>query len=115
MAQQLYGIRGALSGDTDLRFTWVPADFLARQEVQPWSEMPTWFGSGNDDAVLSETSIERALAQGLTFRPLAVTTVDALAWFRTLPQERQQQVRAGIAADKEQRVLAAWNAGRGAG
>lgn len=110
MAEQLYGIRGALSGDTDLRFTWVPVDFLAQHEVQPWSEMPTWFGRGTDDAVLSETSIERALAQGLTFRPLAVTTVDVLAWFRTLPAERQQQVRAGIAPEKEQRVLAAWRA-----
>lgn len=114
MAGELYGIRAALPGDIDLRFTWVPADFLARHEVQAWSEMTTWFGSGTDDAVLSRTSIERAVAAGLTFRPLAVTAADALAWYRTLPAERQAQPRAGLAPDKEQRVLAAWHAERGA-
>jgi 2'-hydroxyisoflavone reductase len=113
MAEQLHGIRAALPGDTDLRFTWVPADFLGRHEVQAWSEMTTWFGSGTDDAVLARTSIERAVAAGLTFRPLAVTTVDTLAWYRTLPAERQAQPRAGLAPDKEQKVLAAWHAERG--
>jgi 2'-hydroxyisoflavone reductase len=112
MAQQLYGIRAALPGDTDLRFTWIPAEFLAQHEVQPWGEMTTWFGSSGDGAVLSSTSIDRAIAQGLTFRPLAVTTVDTLAWYRTLPAERQAQPRAGIAAEKEQKVLAAWHASR---
>jgi 2'-hydroxyisoflavone reductase len=105
MAEQLYGIRAALPGDVDLRFTWVLEDFLARHEVRPWMEMTTWMG----DSPLSETRIARALAAGLTFRPLAVTATDTLAWFRSLPAERQAQPRTGLDAAKERAVLAAWH------
>lgn len=106
MAEQLHGIRAALPGDIDgLRFTWVPADFLQEQGVRPWSEMTTWFGHR---AVLSEANIERAVEAGLTFRPLAVTAADTLAWFRTLSEERRSAMRAGIASDKERAVLEAW-------
>jgi 2'-hydroxyisoflavone reductase len=113
MAEQLYGIRAALPGNKELRFVWVPTAFLNEQSVQAWSEMTTWFGQGTDDAVLGETSIARAVAAGLTFRPLATTTVDTLAWFHALPAERQAQPRAGLAADKEQTVLNAWKTRRG--
>ena len=105
MAGQLHGIRGALSGDLDLRLHWVPADFLREQEVRPWSEMTTWFGPR---AVLSQASNRRAVAAGLTYRPLARTTVDTLEWFRSLPADRQASMGAGLNPEKEARVLEAW-------
>lgn len=105
MAGLLHGVRGALPGDLDLRIHWLPADFLREQQVRPWSEMTTWFGP---DAVLSRASNARAVAAGLTYRSLAHTTVDTLEWFRSLPAERQAAPRAGLAADKEARVLEAW-------
>ncbi len=105
MAGQLHGIRGALPGDLELSFTWVPADFLQEHSVRPWSHMPTWFG---EDEVISRASIERAVAAGLTFRPLAATTTDLLAWFRSLPAERQAELGAGLAPAREREVLAAW-------
>lgn len=105
MAGLLHGVRGALPGDLDLRIHWLPADFLREQQVRPWSEMTTWFGP---DAVLSRASNARAVAAGLTYRSLARTTVDTLEWFRSLPAERQAAPRAGLAADKEARVLEAW-------
>ena len=49
-------------------------------------------------------------AAGLTFRPLAVTAADTLAWHKTRPQEAQDQLRIGIDADREREVLAAWRA-----
>ena len=107
MAEQLYGIRAALSGNLDLRFHWLPAAFLADQGVSAWQEMTTWFGV-NDP--VSAVSIERAVAAGLAFRPLAETTRETLAWFREQPAERQAGLRAGLAADKEAAVLAAWRA-----
>ena len=107
MAEQLYGIRGTLSGDLDVRFHWIPADFLQVQGVRPWSEMTTWFGP---DAVLSKTSNDRALAAGLTCRSLAEITTDTLAWFRSLPAERQATMVAGLDPEKEREVLAAWRA-----
>lgn len=104
MAEQLYGIRGALPGDLDLRIHWVPADLLRAHEVRPWSEMTTWFGPGS---YLSQASNARGVAAGLRFRSLAETTVDTLEWFRSLPADRQEALRAGLAPEKEARVLAA--------
>lgn len=111
MSEQLYGIRGALSGDLDLRFHWLPAEFLQAHQVRQWGEMTTWFGPR---APISSTNIERAVAAGLTFRSLAETTTDTLAWFRAEPAERQGQLRAGLAPEKERQVLAAWRAEVGA-
>src|SRR5947208_15776504 len=51
-------------------FTWVNEEFLAQQKVEPWSDMPVWTGK---DSGLARTNISRALAKGLTFRPLADT------------------------------------------
>ncbi len=100
MAEQLHGIGGALPGDTEIRFTWVPPEFLEQQEILPWMEMTTWFG---EESVLSNVSIERAVESGLTYRPPAVTAVDTLEWFRALPADRQAQPRTGLAPEKEPR------------
>jgi 2'-hydroxyisoflavone reductase len=107
MAEQLHGIRGALTGDHEIRFNWVPPGFLEQQEIRPWMEMTTWFG---EESVLSNVSVERAVEAGLTYRPLAVTAVDTLEWFRALPADRQAQPRSGLAPEKEAAALAAWNA-----
>ena len=73
--------------------------------MQPWSDMPVW--TGKDDAV-ARTNISRALSKGLTFRPLDVTARDTLAWFKSLPPDRQSHPKAGLSAEREAEVLAAW-------
>jgi len=104
----LDGIKGALKSDA--KFTWVNEEFLTEQKVQPWSDMPVW--TGKDDAV-ARTNISRALSKGLTFRPLDVTARDTLAWFKSLPQERQSHPKAGLSAEREAEVLAQWQKQRG--
>ncbi len=108
MAEQLHGIRAALPGDLEVGFTWVPAEVLQAEGVRPWSEMTTWFGP---DAALARASNARAVEAGLAFRPLAQTTVDTLAWFRSLPAERQGAMQAGLDPEKERRVLEGWRGG----
>lgn len=111
MAEELHGIRAALPGDlADLRFTWVPADFLAEHGVRPWAHMTTWFGPRHP---LGDVDVSRAVAAGLTYRPLARTAADTLGWFRGLPDERQANLRAGLDPETEQRVLRAWEARSG--
>lgn len=88
--------------------TWVPSAFLEEHEVQPWSEMPAWFPAEGEMAGFAEVSVAAATQLGLTFRPMADTVKDTLAWFASLPQERQAQLRAGIAPAKESQVLQAW-------
>ena len=85
-------------------------DFLEKEKVAPWSDMPVWVPPRGEMTGFSRTGIRRALDKGLTFRPLAETTRDALAWFKSQPAERQAKVRAGLSAEREKEVLAAWHA-----
>ncbi len=88
------------------RFTWVTEDFLTQQKVEPWSDMPVWAGR---ESGVSRAKIDRALSKGLTFRPLAETARDTFAWFKSLPQDRQSKLRAGLTPEREAEVLAAWH------
>jgi 2'-hydroxyisoflavone reductase len=86
-------------------FTWVAEDFLTRQKVEPWSDIPVWTGK---ESGLARAKIDCALSKGLTFRPLAETACDTLAWFKSQPQDRQSKMKAGITPEREAEVLAAW-------
>lgn len=88
--------------------TWIDADFLESQQVAPWAEMPVWIPARGDEAAFAGTSAERALQAGLKVTPLAKTVADTLAWHLKRPAAEQQTLKAGIAADKEAKVLQAW-------
>jgi len=110
MAEMLYGIRAVMPGSHDIKFTWLPVDFLTEQKVRGWSDMPTWLPMTGENKGWGRVSIARALEKGLTFRPLADTTRDLLAWFKTQPADRQATLRAGLKPEREAEVLAAWHA-----
>ena len=88
--------------------TFVPADFLLERGVRPWSDMPVWVPPRGDSAGFAQLDVSRATSHGLTFRPLAATARDTLAWFRTLPAERQAALRAGISPEREGELLRGW-------
>lgn len=95
---------------SDATFAWADAAFLKEQSVAPWMQMPLWIPAEGDYIGFGTVSRQRAIANGLQFRSLDDTVKATLAWFRTLPAERQQKLRAGLPADKERDVLAAWRA-----
>ena len=94
-------------------FVWADEDFLVAQGVAPWSDLPVWVPGRGDTAGFARVSISRAVAAGLTFRPLATTVADTLAWFGTLPEDRRAKLRAGLSAEREAEVLKAWHARAG--
>lgn len=104
----LHGIRAAVGGDA--RFTFAPADFLAAQGVRAWADLPAWVPGTGETAGFSRVSNARAVAAGLTFRPFATTAADTLAWWRSLPAERQAKPRAGLSPEREAAALKAWHA-----
>jgi 2'-hydroxyisoflavone reductase len=104
IGEMLDRIKGAL--DSKAKFTWAPADFLKAQKIEAWSDMPVWTG---DESGMARTSISRALAKGLKFRPLADTARDTLAWFKSQSQDRQSHLKAGLRPEREAEVLAAWH------
>jgi 2'-hydroxyisoflavone reductase len=63
-------------------------------------------------AGFSSYDVSKALAAGLSFRPLAETTRDTLAWWKSRPEE-ERTLRAGLDPEKEAEVLAAWHARSG--
>jgi len=108
MDAMLYGCQAVTGGGMTL--THVPPAFLDEQQVG----LPIWVPSkDNPYAGYGAVSNQRAIAAGLTFRPLATTVEDLLAWFRSLPAERQAKLGAGIPREKEAELLKAWHARKG--
>ncbi len=107
MAEMLYGIKASTS--THGWFTWIPADFLEKQDVHPWSDMPVWFPPVGEFKGFSMFSVKKALDAGLTFRPLARTSRETMNWFSGLPEERQKNLKSGLSPEREKEVLRLWH------
>ncbi len=80
-------------------------DFLAAHKIEeaiPWALV-----RGNDYGMMS-ISNRKAIAAGLTFRPLATTLRDTAAWWPTVPQARRDKPRFTITPEQEAQALADW-------
>ena len=110
MAELLYGIRGVTTAETT--FTWVNLEFLTEIGVRPYSHMPVWRPPTEGYEGFARFALAPEIEAGLTFRPLAVTARDTLEYHFSRSPERQANLRAGISADREAEVLAAWHARR---
>lgn len=106
VAAMLYGIRAVTTQGA--RITFLPSEFLSKQEVAPWAEMTVWVPGQGETAGFSRINVSKAVAAGLTFRPLATTAADTLTWFHAQPAERQAALKAGLKPEREAAVLAAW-------
>ncbi len=108
IAELLYGIRATTAAE--LSFTWVPAEFLAEHGVEPWQHMTVWVPPVGEHAGFSTVSVARAKRAGLAWRPLAETAADTVTWWKQRDPALTASPRAGLAADREREVLAAWRA-----
>jgi len=97
--QLLARARDAIGSDANV--VWVDDQRVLDAEVQPWTELPLWL-PGAEYAGMARADISRALAAGLTFRPVEETIVDTLAWDRGVPGDRPT-----LTHDREQEILAA--------
>lgn len=87
-----------IGGDVTLH--WVDDQTVLDAGVDPWMELPLWL-PGSEWAGLMDVDIARALAAGLTFRPLEETARDTLAWSLAAGEQRPT-----LARDKERAILA---------
>ena len=104
----LEDIRAALGSDAT--FTWVSAEFMAEHGVRPWAHMTNWVLPEGETVGMSQVSVAAAVQAGLTFRPIGDTARDTVEWWNSLPEERRAQPGAGLPAEMEAEVLAAWAA-----
>jgi 2'-hydroxyisoflavone reductase len=97
---------------TNVRFTWISESFLLENGVAPWQELPAWVPS--EMAGFDKVNVNKAIQAGLTFRPIEDTVHDTLEWERgrraQAGEDDAQSKRAGLSAEKEAEVLAAWHA-----
>lgn len=115
VAEMLYGVKAVTTSGA--QFTWVPWEFLQQQRVRAWRDMTVWQPPVGRTAGYQRRSAAKAIARGLTFRPVAVTAKDTLDWHRSRPAEEQAATLRGeingIGMTREAEVLAAWKAARG--
>lgn len=116
-AQMLHGVRAVTTAGA--RFTWVPWEFLQEQGVRAWRHMTVWQPPYGRTAGFQRRTGAKAIAAGLTFRPLAVTAKDTLDWHLARPEEQRRATLNGeingIGMKREAEVLAAWHAHSGGG
>lgn len=90
---------------------WVDPDTIEAQGVHRWTELPGWLPPGDELAGLLTTNVDRALAGGLTCRPVQETVADTWAWLAGLGGQLPplpDRPAIGLDRDKERRVLEAW-------
>ena len=80
-------------------------EFLRENKVGPWSDLPVWIPGQGDMAGFHRRSNARAMAAGLTIRPLTTTAADTLAWWNA-QDEKRRVLRAGLKAEREAELLA---------
>jgi 2'-hydroxyisoflavone reductase len=110
IAEMLYGVKAVTTAGA--QFVWVPWDFLRTQKVRGWRDMTVWQPPVGNTAGYQRRDASKAIAKGLTFRPVAVTAKDTLDWHKTRPAAEQEATLAGtingIGLKREAEVIAAW-------
>jgi 2'-hydroxyisoflavone reductase len=95
----------------DATLTWVDEGFLLEHGAEPWTGLPLWLPAAS--AGFFRVDNRRARAAGLTFRPLADTVRDTLAWLAEgggvlpVPADRPGP----LSAAREAELLRAWHGG----
>ncbi|CAM3060158.1 SDR family oxidoreductase [Paenibacillus sediminis] len=92
---------------SDARLTWVSEDFLTGHEVAFWSEMPLWIPDHLNEPGFLSVNIQKAIDNGLTFRPLSHTIRDTLDWELSRPLDIER--KAGMQPSKEMNLLQRWH------
>ena len=93
---------------SDAEFVWADEKWLVEQGVAPWMELPLWIPAEEEYAGFNSVNCRKAIADGLTFRPLAEIIKDTLDWASTRPDD--YTFRAGMKPEKEAEILEKWRA-----
>ena len=87
-------------------FTWVTAEFMLEQGIEPWTEMPIWISPEMYGFYGFDTS--KAQAAGLTCRPISETVADTWTSILSEPQSvlPPGRIPPGLDREKELNILA---------
>ncbi len=112
MGQMLADSEAVSSASVDP--VWVDEAFATEaqenSQVKNRGMFPIWHAVNGDDAESSSVSGVKAVAAGLQNRPVKETIRDLLQWWATLPEDRTAAMKAGMSAQQEAELIAAWKA-----
>jgi 2'-hydroxyisoflavone reductase len=88
---------------SDAKFKWASAEFLEKNKVAAWSDMPVWVPDTAEDAGFSRVNISKAVKAGLKFLSLEETVRDTIKW--TSERASDYEWKAGITSEREAELL----------
>jgi len=106
MEEFLHGMRAC----TGRAVTWVWADDHDWLRENRLTGFVPWVLPVGDEIGHMSVDAGRALAAGLTLRPLARTAFDVMAWWDAEPEEVRSAVRFPLTPEREREVIEAWRA-----
>ena len=111
MEEFVYGMRATTSAE--VRWTWVE-DYAFLQEQEFTAAIP-WILPVGDYLGSQSIDNSRAKAAGLTFRPLAVTAMDTLAWYHSdaVTDEERTNPPMALSPEREVELLNVWKRRQG--
>lgn len=93
-------------GAAELR--WISPEAVRAAGVEPWIELPIWLPPGELHDSTYRSDVSKAIATGLTCRPIEDTVADTWAWMRSLggkPPQRSDRPSVGLGPEAEARLL----------
>ncbi len=96
--------------DSDARLHWLAPDTIVAAGLDPWTELPIWTPPGELHDALHRSDVGRAMAAGLSPRPIEQTVADTWAWMESIggaPPDRPDRPVHGLDPDRERALLEA--------
>lgn len=107
MGEFMADCQAVAASDTSL--TWVDLPFIEANGLTTGGELPIWAPMSGDTRSDAIVNGDRSFAKGMKTRPPRETIRDILDWWPTLPEDRRNDLRAGMGAEREIELLAAWH------
>ena len=108
IAEMVYGIRAVTTEAVD--WVWIDDyDFLSEHRV---AAMVPWVMPRGNSLGHTRVNYDKAVANGLTHRPLATTVRDTLEWWASdaVDSQRRGEPRFVLTPEREAEIIAAWRA-----
>jgi 2'-hydroxyisoflavone reductase len=94
----------AVSG-SDAEFVWASEGFLEENGVEPFTDLPLWVP--REYVGVLAVDCGKAIAEGLSFRPVSETIEGVLEWDST--RAADAGLSAGLTPERERELLLAWH------